>query len=124
MKLTKDKLKQIIREEIAPLNGSVKPAKIEKRFQIDIARAIEAVGSAVAATIEGKLISGHEDKGPVVSHTLRETDEQDGIELHLSFEDGTEELLGTAWAGDDGDWVEQEWARRDAVESRRSKRRR
>lgn len=66
MKLTKNTLKKIIREELEDgALTAVEPDQIDQRFKATLKDAIKGVDDAIAKPLIGKLISGYEDEGPV-----------------------------------------------------------
>lgn len=67
MKLTKNTLKKIIREELEDgALTAVDPDQLEQRFEATLKDAIKGVDEAIAKPLIGKLISGYEDEGPVI----------------------------------------------------------
>lgn len=71
MKLTKQTLKRIIKEELedgalTPDTRPVDPDQIDQRFKAALKDAIKGVDDAIAKPLIGKLISGYEDEGPVI----------------------------------------------------------
>lgn len=71
MKLTKNTLKKIIREELedgalTADTSAVDPDQLEQRFEATLKDAIKGVDEAIAKPLVGKLISGYEDEGPVI----------------------------------------------------------
>jgi len=65
MKITKQTLKKLIKEELEQ-SGTVDPAELQQRFRATLEDAIKGVDEAIAKPLVGKLISGHEDEGPVI----------------------------------------------------------
>ena len=98
MKITKQQLKQIIREELedGALTPNARPVdrgQLTKQLDAALDDAIKQMEETMVKPLVGKLISGYEDKGPVVDANLYEADYAPGFEVWVRFENGNREQI-------------------------------
>ena len=94
MKLTKQTLKRIIREELedGALTADTRAVdhnQLTKQLDAALNDAIKQMEETMVKPLVGNLISGHEDKGPVVDANLYEADYAPGFEVWVRFENGS-----------------------------------
>jgi hypothetical protein len=104
MKLTKNTIKKLIKEEIAQevlrvpdperesaqreqwrQLGRVDAARVEYDFKTALSDAIEQINETIAKPLIGKRISGHESKGPVIKAYVYEPGYSPGLDLVVVF---------------------------------------
>ncbi len=85
MKLTKQKLKQIIKEELAE-DEVVDMYELEDRFRTMMQSYIKKLDDAIAKPLIGKLISTYEDRGRVIDAKINFESYSPLIEVSVVFE--------------------------------------
>ena len=104
MKITKQQLKQIIREELedgafTPDSRAVDSDQLTKQLDAALKDAVKQIEQTMVKPLVGKLISGHEDEGPVVEAFLYEADYAPGFEVWVRFENGSRTSIAYVHTG-------------------------